>query len=164
MDLDALGNVGDFLGGVGVVVTLVYLAAQIRQNTAQLRANAESLRIAALDETQRSISHWRESIIRQRDVADLWERGMSPEQELDPTDRIRFELLLGDLLYSWQAAFRRARHAGDPEHWETGMHAWVNLILTRPGPRKFWERMRSVYFADFAAEIDRILSTRGPAV
>ena len=72
MDLDALGNIGDFLGGMGVVVTLVYLAAQIRQNTKQLRANAESLRTAALDETQRSINHWREGIIHRRDVADLW--------------------------------------------------------------------------------------------
>ena len=31
--LDALGNIGDFLRGIGVVITLLYLAAQIRQNT-----------------------------------------------------------------------------------------------------------------------------------
>jgi len=35
--LDALGNLGDFLGGIGVVVTLIYLALQIRQNTAATR-------------------------------------------------------------------------------------------------------------------------------
>ena len=27
--LDALGNIGDFLGGLGVVATLIYLALQI---------------------------------------------------------------------------------------------------------------------------------------
>ena len=34
-----LGNVGDFVGGIGVIVTLIYLALQIRQNSQLLRAN-----------------------------------------------------------------------------------------------------------------------------
>jgi hypothetical protein len=35
--LEELGNIGDFVGGLAVVVTLVYLALQIRQNTATTR-------------------------------------------------------------------------------------------------------------------------------
>ncbi len=35
--LDELGNIGDFVGGLAVVVTFVYLALQIRQNTATTR-------------------------------------------------------------------------------------------------------------------------------
>ena len=35
--LNELGNIGDFVGGVAVVATLVYLAFQIRQNTATTR-------------------------------------------------------------------------------------------------------------------------------
>jgi len=31
--LETLGNLGDFVGGIAVVVTLIYLALQIRQNT-----------------------------------------------------------------------------------------------------------------------------------
>jgi len=44
MNLDAIGNVGDFLGGIGVVVTLIYLAIQIRRNTIEVR-NAAVQRI-----------------------------------------------------------------------------------------------------------------------
>jgi len=35
--LDVLGNLGDFVGGLAVVVTLIYLALQIRQSTATTR-------------------------------------------------------------------------------------------------------------------------------
>jgi hypothetical protein len=35
--LTMLGNIGDFVGGLAVVVSLVYLALQIRQNTATTR-------------------------------------------------------------------------------------------------------------------------------
>ena len=31
--LDQLGNIGDFVGGIAVVITLIYLALQIRSNT-----------------------------------------------------------------------------------------------------------------------------------
>lgn len=34
---DELGNVGDFIGGLAIVVSLVYVANQIRQNTATIR-------------------------------------------------------------------------------------------------------------------------------
>ena len=38
MTLEDLGNIGDFLGGIGVVITLIYLAGQLRQNTNALRS------------------------------------------------------------------------------------------------------------------------------
>jgi len=31
--IENLGNMGDFVGGVGVFITLIYLATQVRQNT-----------------------------------------------------------------------------------------------------------------------------------
>ena len=41
MNWEAIGAIGDFMGGVGVVVTLGYLALQIRTNTNVLRSNAQ---------------------------------------------------------------------------------------------------------------------------
>ena len=35
-----LGNYGEFVGAIAVVATLIYLAAQIRQNSLQLRLNS----------------------------------------------------------------------------------------------------------------------------
>ena len=39
MTLDDLGNLGDLVGGIGVIATLIYLALQIRQNTTALRTS-----------------------------------------------------------------------------------------------------------------------------
>ena len=40
MTLDTLGNVGDFVGGVTVIVSLLYLAVQIRQHTKAVRSSS----------------------------------------------------------------------------------------------------------------------------
>jgi len=42
---------GEFVGVIGVVVTLVYLAMQIRQNTHQLKQNELNAKTAAVNAT-----------------------------------------------------------------------------------------------------------------
>ncbi|MCZ6460042.1 MAG: hypothetical protein O6766_11860, partial [Gammaproteobacteria bacterium] len=41
MSITELGALGEFLGSIGVLLTMVYLAVQIRQNTSTIRMNAE---------------------------------------------------------------------------------------------------------------------------
>ena len=48
--LEDLGNIGDFLGGIGVVVTLAYLAIQIRQNSRTVKASAAQSVLQSLSE------------------------------------------------------------------------------------------------------------------
>jgi hypothetical protein len=52
MSLEDLGNVGEFVAAVAVVVSLIYLAFQIRQNTRWLRA---SLKQSITDSTSHTI-------------------------------------------------------------------------------------------------------------
>ena len=40
MNWDAIGAIGEIIGAVAVVISIVYLAAQIRSNTRTMRANA----------------------------------------------------------------------------------------------------------------------------
>ena len=48
--LNELGSLGEFISGIAVVVTLIYLAAQIRHNT---RAVRSSMHHAMIDSTLR---------------------------------------------------------------------------------------------------------------
>jgi len=46
MTLSDLGSIGEFISSIGVIVTLIYLAIQLKQNTEAMR---ESQRIARVD-------------------------------------------------------------------------------------------------------------------
>jgi hypothetical protein len=48
MDITTLAAWGEFIGGIAVVVSLIYLAGQIRQNSRLLRASIAST-LAQLD-------------------------------------------------------------------------------------------------------------------
>ena len=77
--LEDLGNIGDFLGGIGVVVTLAYLAVQIRKNT-------RSVRSAALDSISTSISEFMDKMAQDPALTKLWFDGLSGTVELSETD------------------------------------------------------------------------------
>ena len=73
-----LGNYGEFVGAIAVVITLAYLAAQIRQNTLAMEKNAER-------EVLNDAARWRENVIRQPEVAELYLKGLSEPESLDHT-------------------------------------------------------------------------------
>jgi len=62
--IEALGNIGDFVGGIGVVVTLLYLAVQIRASRLQ----------ALTEDTTNALDRWLNSQIKwlQTDESERW--------------------------------------------------------------------------------------------
>jgi hypothetical protein len=49
MDIGWLGDLGDFIGGLGVIVTVAYLAMQVRLNT---KAQHETIHDASVNRIQ----------------------------------------------------------------------------------------------------------------
>ena len=88
MSPDDLGNIGEFVGSMGVVISLVYLAVQIRQNTRQLSQNTESARMVALEAANREFNGIRAQVVRYPEVADLYLRGLRDFESLDLRDRL----------------------------------------------------------------------------
>ena len=81
MELTQLANVGDFIGGAAVLVTLVYLAIQMRQTT---RQGAASLTYMFNSEFQKM----NETTLTNSDHAELLLK-LASDAELDPLESIR---------------------------------------------------------------------------
>ena len=56
MDLGTLAQIGEFLGGIGVLITLVYLVRETRQNTQAIKAQSFHVSNSALAELNLRIS------------------------------------------------------------------------------------------------------------
>ena len=84
-----LGNFGEFVGAIAVVVTLGYLAVQVRHSRAATETNIKSLRSAARFEVGR---YWSEEAIRlafSPDMASILAAGFEDASRLDDNDRER---------------------------------------------------------------------------
>ncbi len=63
MDLTQLANLGEFIGGVAVLVTLVYLAMQARQSAVANRAAAEIAAREAIRNSANQYSVFRQMVV-----------------------------------------------------------------------------------------------------
>jgi len=138
-----LGNYGEFVGAIAVVFTLAYLAIQIRQNTLTMEQNAER---EVLNDAQR----WRQNLIRQSEIAELYRKGLSEPQSLDRTERLGFRLLLDGLFDHWRYQFFT-------EFATEYMSRDAARVVSTPGGKDHWEREKHRYPSEFVAYLDSLI-------
>jgi hypothetical protein len=155
--LQDLGSLGEFVGAIAIVVSFVYLAMQIRSNTRQVEENTRSIRVGQLDSTLQAFSRFRERLINNSEVAELWQRGLQDRSTLKGSERLRFDTLLLDLIANVQAVYLRGEITSDPFHWNNTVES-VEQILKTPGARDWWSSGRSGCHEGFAEIIDQLLA------
>ncbi len=147
MNWDAVGAIGETVGAIGVVVTLVYLAVQIRQQ------NRES-RIAAVHELNEA---FRGSITSFQDpgLADIFSRAKTDFASLTEPERLRFIAMVQAVFRVWEDAFYQYT-AGrlDPRIWNS-MLTQFSAYLSLPGVRRVWEIRKRAYNERFREFVDR---------
>ena len=90
MNWDAIGAIGEVIGALAVVTTLLILLIQVRQNNkSMIEANALQ-KAAAISKHAESIGIWRSQFIQSRDTMTLW-LAMRDGKELDRVDVARFD-------------------------------------------------------------------------
>jgi hypothetical protein len=95
MDLnwDAIGAIGEIVGAAAVVLSLVYLAVQVRQNRLQLKTDA-------LEVVLKEHQHTAEMTTRS-EIAAVIGKGVRSYHDLSPTEKIQFNGFWVKYLYSF---------------------------------------------------------------
>jgi hypothetical protein len=150
MDITTLAAWGEFIGGVAVVVSLIYLAGQIRQNSKLLRASTTS----ASNQIQSAMTTL---LAQEPDVARVFWDGIADRDSLSEEDRRRFDPLLTLWFQPARQQFQFQRDGiGNPEEWaynEQGV-AWV---VQEPGVRQWWREWRRQYPQEFRNFVDDLI-------
>ncbi len=110
MTIMELGAIGEFIGAIAVVVTLIYLAFQMRQNTNALKLNTAG---SVTEELQEMFA----LLASNQELAEIFVTA-SQESSLQGAERVRFNTFTHNLVRVYENAFLQWR-AGviDPAHW-----------------------------------------------
>jgi len=148
MNWEAIGAIGEVLGAFGVIVTLAYLAIQIRQNSHQLERSSESARIAADDAVARGFDLWRQLFISDEALSEIYIRGLQDIDTLSPNERLRFNQLMSSFIWTgWQ--FWRSEGLVGRTNSEIFRH-----LLRHRGAREWYATARDFLPADFREMLD----------
>ncbi len=107
MTIQDWGAIGELVGGVAVIVTLIYLALQVRQNTRQFSRTVEATQLAAFERNVESGNRIRELLLLHPDLIALLLKGYDSYKELDTSEKVRFGMLLRNIFSAAQGAYVR---------------------------------------------------------
>lgn len=146
MSIQDLGSLGELLGAIGVIVSLIYVASQIRQNTRAIRSS--SVQAATLS-TGQTVALMGQS----PQNADVFYRGMRSYDELSESEQTHFMIMVSGVFTNCDAMFWDHQHGLlPPEVWDRAQRL-VQFYLERPGGQRVWRVARrslvSRPFADF---------------
>lgn len=162
MTIQDWGAVGEIIGAIAVVASLVYLALQIRQNTQQIAHSIETERVASLGRNIQAANRLRELFIRDRVIAELYLAGVEDFDALKGADKFRFELLLRNIFTEFQGAYIRNLSFGhDPDDFSGGGRM-IDSILKHKGVRRCLEQAQTDWRPEFREFVEaRIASIDG---
>jgi hypothetical protein len=153
--MEALGNIGDFLGGIGVVITLIYLAGQIRQNT-------RSIRTSAFQAAQRDIADKLDGLSNDPELIRIYFDGNHEFESFSQEDRRRYATFMTGWLRRYETLLYQTRLGNiDREQWE-GVLSELRTAFKYPGARAWWAQASGSFNRDLREFVERDLLPREP--
>jgi hypothetical protein len=147
---EAVGAVGEIIGAIAVILTLIYLSIQLRQNTIAVRA-------AAVDAAVNHVSNVRQSIFSDGEVAAIYVNGSKDPTSLDEESLVRFRLLIHNILLAISNMHAQSQLTGlSVSNWESQLPI-IERIVGTPGGSWFWQNYRHEFEESFREVVDGLL-------
>jgi hypothetical protein len=138
LNWEAVSALAEVFGVVLVVVTLLYLAVEVRQNTQQSRREAQRDLVQELGQLSLAVAT-------NGELARILQEGASGLKDLQPVERMQFQSYMHHLFELFEQQHLLFQEgAGDPETW-IAMKSMMNDFLTTTGGQDWWE-LRARYF------------------
>ncbi|MDH5589688.1 MAG: hypothetical protein OEZ65_09925 [Gemmatimonadota bacterium] len=147
MDWTLIGALGELLGAVAVVVSLVYLSRQVHQNTSAVQtANAVTV--------QGNFQQLARMFYTDREMGDLVLRAMRGDPDMMPADRIATYAYFFDFMKTAELAYYQFLNGDlDRQLWEATFE-FYHAYFTTPGFRAYWAERRSAFIPIFQVAMD----------
>ena len=146
--LQDLGSLGEFVGALGVVVSLVYLARKMQQNTTSVRA-------ASFNSMTENSLRLLEPSFREGDFADFLHRAQRDPSSLSPTELVRWDAYMtavyrhfGNLVYQYRVG------ALDRQMWQSYRDT-LKKHLSMPSWRAWFEENKGIFSTSLVEKVYR---------
>ena len=152
MDITTLAAWGEFLGGIAVVVSLVYLAGQIRQNSKLLKVSTTGA-VAASD------IEFSKLLVDDAELGRIFEDGLAGRDSLPAAERRRFDSFLDMIMRVFKRDYYFAQDGAINDSMWQGERQQYLLTLQQPGALQWWNESgaQSWYGAEFRDYVNGLI-------
>ena len=150
--------IAESISAIAIIVSLVYLAIQIRQNTDQMRSQECATKLSAFERNVEAGNHARELLFLNEELCELSLQGMSSYSSLSPQDQFRFGLLIRNIFSCIQGAYIRHLELSPETRSFSESTRCVDELVANRGIQEWLEVYKPDWRPEFRAFVDERLS------
>ena len=150
--LSQLASVAEIVGAAAVVISLLYVGAQVRDS-------ARAVRSAAVNDANAAVQAWYFNLSNNRQVSELYLEGLRSKEPLETGDEFQFMLTAHAAFLAFQNSFLLAREGSLDEDVMGSITAALLPVKDLPGIQRYWRQRRGYFFPGFVDYIDSILES-----
>lgn len=158
MNWEAIGAIGEIIGATGVILSLFYVAYQVRLNTKQTDQNTAALE-AASEEAMANLStvaRWK--VAESEEVATIYTEGLKDPHSLSEIEQVRFRAVLAALLQLFQLIHSQDRNNRVKDFdWDSAKPTIRRMFGTNGG-RWYWKNYQEEWSSEFRESISKLVS------
>ena len=147
MNLQDLGSLGDIVGALAVVVSLLYLATQIRQNTQVVRASS-------YEDVARGTREFMALFVQDERLAQMYLRGAAQLDHLTPEERLQCEMLLGHFFANFDVTVDLFNRRMIDDKMMAPFTRYAKSLLAEAGVADWWNQSQHFFSDDLRAHIE----------
>src|SRR5215475_12097039 len=137
---EAISPIGQIVGALALVVSLIYVASEVRRNT-------RATHLAAMRSMHDAFNRWVQQIAEHPDLKELYYRGIHDFDSLEGADLVGFSSLMHGAFRNHEEIYHlQAKGHLEEDVWR-GWEAVMRDINAYPGVQAWW-RSRSRWFSE----------------
>ena len=154
MNWEAIGAVGEIIGALGVILSLIYLASQIGTQ------NRES-RLAAATEWTNQWNEFSVSFAEHPNLSEVWIKGIEDMSSLNPSEFVQFSAQCGRFFRTAEGLHDQYEQGRlDVKTWR-GLEHTLEDIARLPGVKTWWPTRSRWYSDGFQSFVQPFVDSTG---
>ena len=151
MTISDIGSIGELVGAIATVATLIYIAIQIRENTSWTKRQA-------LEKIIDRVINWGARFNENPDILKIYLEGLSDFDSFDDQKKHRYHFVLGEILVACEAVIEHGKSKTIKLEATEAIDKRILFELRGSGARSWWNQMgRERYSSDFSRHVDNLL-------
>ena len=146
MNWEAISAIGQLVGALAVVISLIYLAREVG-------SNARATRHATTRSTSEALNRWSQQLTEHPHLTEVYYRGIHDFESLEGADLARFSALVLQAFRNLEAMYYQHLEGHvDPRVW-LGFEAAMRDFNAYPGVQAWWRSRSHWFHKEFATFI-----------
>jgi hypothetical protein len=151
MQLEQAALLAEVLGAVAILITLIYLAIQVKDS-------ARASRSAAVTDATTAMQGFYEQLGTNREASDLFLNGLRAPHALTPERQFQYLMLMHSCFLGFQRSYFLAREGTLDIELRDSIGTAIQAVNHLPGMGHYWSQRKAFFQPDFVEWVESLLA------